>query len=755
MFDPKQSQIGDAYLETTDIISKTEEALAKVLIELAKIAIKKIKEGWEASKIAVEVGKDTYNLVPDESTPGAYKWDKVDLTNSTQSISDNQTKPFTDYQAQTFTTWLLEDVASPNLENNYQQSGESTLKITAYIESSGQEENIVIYEKNNEGECTTNLVTEILTPDEIIDVAYESVVKLLPPSSEIVKASTTEYIDNPETSKFYYNSDLEEIVFAGDVNYSSPPNEYEFFIDEDLPPPDSYPSITNENINELPSPSAFSATLIQTNENATNQPKEKGQPGVLIREASENYQPNPEVSDAAITTIPKNQEQNEDEQVTSFNKKQSSEETEAPKPKFAASHTYEQVADSQGVEPAAQQWAKQVEVPVYKIVNIFAQKERFNGENKEIAKTATELLKKYGTVEQDGSRIYRSDAFVVRQDGDKFSIHRRSDELQGWKDSLIDFKLNSKGEPKITNANKEMLGVERQEFLMVAEKLADNGKLPDLGKDDIRDIGNTLGSLAPAGTIKTLETFKQSEILTSLNNILTQAKKDEVTVGDYTIKRSLNKEGDKATFQAFKTSEERGTQELVRFDLTKDNEGNVSRQVTKINISDYDINQIKFIAQNTAKLDYDQIFDSKQPSASNSEPLDREVPIKNIGDIPVKVHPYITQEWSDMTKKGGLEWSGAMNQGNDEILQKIKDNDGKLSIAEQREMYFKIMTHKASEAEKQGENTMEFVPLKEIMKDLQEWRGEEIKQQYTPIENTSPKQRETTATTQKAKEMEI
>jgi hypothetical protein len=93
MFDPKQSQIGDAYLEATDIVGKTGEALAKVLIELSKIAIKKIKEGWEASKIAVEVGKDTYNLVPDESTPGAYKWDKVDLTNPTQSISDNQTKP--------------------------------------------------------------------------------------------------------------------------------------------------------------------------------------------------------------------------------------------------------------------------------------------------------------------------------------------------------------------------------------------------------------------------------------------------------------------------------------------------------------------------------------------------------------------------------------------------------------------------------------------------------------------------------------
>lgn len=75
-----------------------------------------------------------------------------------------------------------------------------------------------------------------------------------------------------------------------------------------------------------------------------------------------------------------------------------------------------------------------------------------------------------------------------------------------------------------------------------------------------------------------------------------------------------------------------------------------------------------------------------------------------------------------------------MNQGNEEILQKLKDNNGKLPIADQREMYLKIMTHKTNGAQKQGESTIEFTPLKDIMQDLQQWRAEEIKQQFTPTQ---------------------
>lgn len=136
--------------------------------------------------------------------------------------------------------------------------------------------------------------------------------------------------------------------------------------------------------------------------------------------------------------------------------------------KYAPEFSYQEVANSQGVESTAQQWARQVEVPIYQINNKQAREERYKGENKDIAETAIVMLKKYGTLEQDGSRIYRSDTFVIRQEGNTVSIHRRSDELFGWENSLMDFKLNKKEEPKITKKPTEMLPVERQEFLIVA-----------------------------------------------------------------------------------------------------------------------------------------------------------------------------------------------------------------------------------------------------------------------------------------------
>jgi len=363
------------------------------------------------------------------------------------------------------------------------------------------------------------------------------------------------------------------------------------------------------------------------------------------------------------------------------------------------------------------------------------------------------MLKKYGTVEQDGSRIYRSDIFVIRQQADTVSIHRRSDELFGWENSLMDFKLNKKEEPKIMKKPTEMLPVERQEFLIVAEYLGDNGKLPDLNNADIRDVANSLGSLAPAGTIKTLEVFKQNEMLHTLNNILIQADKEELTVGEFTIKRSRNPEKNRASLQLFKTTEEKGTQELVRFDLTK-TEAGITKEVSKMNISEYDINQIKFIAQNASKLNLEQIFGNEQSTPRAADAPKKRV-IQAVGDLPVTVHPYIAEEWANMVKHGGPDWGGAMNQGNEEIIQRINENNGKLPIADQREMYFKIMTYKATEAQKQGETVVDFVPLKDVMNDLQVWRGEEIRQQYTPTEHIPSPQKQTVAAAPKTRSREV
>ncbi|PMB04955.1 hypothetical protein CI594_03900, partial [Fischerella thermalis CCMEE 5196] len=441
------------------------------------------------------------------------------------------------------------------------------------------------------------------------------------------------------------------------------------------------------------------------------------------------------------------EEVNENVNPNQFFAQEPEEQTTNNRKKYAPKFTY------QDVEPAAQQWARQVEVPIYQINNKQAREERYNGENKDIAETAIAMLKKYGTLEQDGSRIYRSDTFVIRQQGDTVSIHRRSDELFGWENSLMDFKLNKKEEPKITKKPTEMLPVERQEFLIVAEYLGDNGKLPDLNNADIRDVANSLGSLAPAGTIKTLEVFKQNEMLHTLNNVLIQADKEELTVGEFTIKRSRNPEKNRASLQLFKTTEEKGTQELVRFDLTK-TEAGITKEVSKMNISEYDINQIQFIAQNAGKLNLEHIFGDEQSTPSTTSAPKKRV-IQAVGDLPVTVHPYIAKEWANMVKHGGPGWGGAMNQGNEEILQRINENNGKLPIADQREMYFKIMTHKATEAQKQGETVVDFVPLKDIMNDLQVWRGEEIRQQYTPTEHIPSPQKQTVAAAPKTKSREV
>ncbi|BAY63583.1 hypothetical protein NIES22_36710 [Calothrix brevissima NIES-22] len=822
MFDSRHTQINESYLGTADTAIQTSRELSKSLInaltKITKVILEKLKEAQEASKIAVEVGKNIYNLVPDESTPGAYKWEKVDLTS--QSIKSNQetnivlmpdllvegqytieTEPFTDYQAQTIAARLVEDV--PNFNSDYQQTSDNTLKITAYLESDGSEKQIVIYEQNSEGKCTTNLVTEILTPDEIINVASEPLVKLLPPSADTInnhqdtkellfdngKPDITEVTPPVDNLSVILNEDNQQlnseivttpvnlsyeeeavVSFLDDIDISNPP-DFDSPPDVDYyqsPVAKNYPEAVDQTLSEQ------SETNIQAVESNTSQQflqdKNSKNSSSINQEINlsveievvnsfeddvvNNLQEEIAQSEATIQIrrIVTSNHQSQNQAGEEINKNVTSNQFFAQEPeeqatnnrkKYAPEFAYQEVANSQDVEPAAQQWARQVEVPIYQINNKQAREERYNGENKDIAETAIAILKKYGTLEQDGSRIYRSDTFVIRQQAHTVSIHRRSDELFGWENSLMDFKLNKKEEPKITKKPTEMLPVERQEFLIVAEYLGDNGKLPDLNNADIRDVANSLGSLAPAGTIKTLEVFKQNEMLHTLNNVLIQADKEELTVGEFTIKRSRNPEKNRASLQLFKTTEEKGTQELVRFDLTK-TEAGITKEVSKMNISDYDINQIKFITQNASKLNLEHIFDNEQSTSTTVSAPKKRV-IQAVGDLPVTVHPYIAEEWANMVKHGGPDWGGAMNQGNEEILQRVNENNGKLPIADQREMYFKIMTYKATEAQKQGETVVDFVPLKDIMNDLQVWRGEEIRQQYTPTEHIPSPQKQTVA----------
>ncbi len=107
--------------------------------------------------------------------------------------------------------------------------------------------------------------------------------------------------------------------------------------------------------------------------------------------------------------------------------------------------------------------------------------------------------------------------------------------------------------------------------------------------------------------------------------------------------------------------------------------------------------------------------------------------LQTAGDIAVKVHPYIAKF------------------GNEAMNEQIKNHDGKLSIAQQRVMYFEIL----EQAQKTGGQVAPNVPLQHMMNDLQQWRGEQIKQQYTPTEHILYQQQAVAGTSPKSTGLEI
>ncbi|WP_235082148.1 hypothetical protein [Anabaena sp. 90] len=176
-----------------------------------------------------------------------------------------------------------------------------------------------------------------------------------------------------------------------------------------------------------------------------------------------------------------------------------------------------------------------------------------------------------------------------------------------------------------------MLAVERQEFLMVAEKISGEKKLPQLQNADIRDIANQLGSLAPTGTFATLESFRKTEVLGLLNSALQQAKSDILTIGEYTISRSRDVEAGVAQLRLHKTNHQGEQEEMVSFTLYKTAEG-IVKQVDYLNMSDWDLTQLKFISRNAHLFDLEKYGLVDKARDGSKE-------VKNIADIPVPLHP--------------------------------------------------------------------------------------------------------------------
>ncbi len=735
MFDERVTQLATAYQKTVDHIIDELQITASVLAELVQALIDKVREKLKQEQeklfeIEVQVGSEKYRLVPDKEFPGAWKWESAEIS---------------DVQAQNIAKLLMltaadnsQDITDIVLANNI-----SSLAIIATIESGDK---LTVYQQDIEGKCRHNWVTENLETEEIIAVVYEPIIRYLPPSQNPInntaenKEDLTKIVDEL-LGQLFGVQDIKTEVVDNSTESESPtaavnsgenielkneftsvldsPFEEESFIfwDENTPLPE--PPVDD-------SPEWDDARDIPMAE--TRYSEEENQYNFTDKQVSMNEI---KTEETVTETIP---------EVDAFREEKSAkfvetteEETETPKRKVAFTENYKGVVSSPTVTSQNQKWIREVEVPIKKDVapiwqkviglNWLKMRHNFKVENTKIAQTAFELLKAYGETLADGSRLYRSDAFVIRKEGEKYSIHRRRDELSNFSHSLMEFTVNSRQDIKVKVPPTQMLAVERQEFLMVAEKISGEKKLPQLQNADIRDIANQLGSLAPAGTFATLESFRKTEVLGLLNSALQQAKTDILTIGEYTISRSRDLEAGVAQLQLHKTNHQGEQEEMVSFTLYKTAEG-IIKQVDYLNISDWDLTQLKFISRNAHLFDLEKYGLVDKARDGSKE-------VKNIADIPVPLHPALKKVWQQVERDNFNMDSSLINaeEVKTGIRDKLEKSQEMLSVGEQRELYFQLLVLQNLQHD-DLQNQMP--PLRDIISDLEKWRKEVIGNQYTP-----------------------
>lgn len=586
MFDERATQAAIYYQRavenTIDNLKEIGFSIKDLIAAIIEKAFDKFKKE-KVSEVEIQIDSEKFRLVPDEEYPGAWKWESAQMT---------------DFQAENVARKLMtEEVETMRKVEDVNKAEKNSLTVTATTESG---EKIVVYNQDSEGKCLTNLVTENLNAEEIIDTAQKLI-----------------------------------------------------------------------------------------NRNLSSAAEDKSAP------------------------LPKVETQRGDNTAIE-------EETSISKRKLAYQHSDAEVPSSKEVSSQTNKnWVREVEVPIKQpMANSRAEHKRQQLEDANIAKTAKEMLKTYGETLPNACKLYKSDAFVIQQQGDKYSIHRRRDELTNFANPLMEFTQNSKGEIKIKTPPTQMLSVERHEFLMVGERLESGKKLPKLANVDLRDVANNLGSLAPAGTFKTLESFRETEMLGLLNSALQKANTDTLTVGEYTISRARNVEAGKANLSLYKTVESGERRELLSFTLQKTDAGLI-KQVDKLSIGDWDLAQLKFISENAKAFDIGNTFTNKTGEQQRSN--------QSVSELKVPLHPAIADALNQLDALDDSKWQ----QENKQIKQNLQNFEGKLSISEQRELYFKIIAQQQLDS---STEQIKIPPFKEIMKDLLCWRQEDISNKYTPKE---------------------
>lgn len=384
-----------------------------------------------------------------------------------------------------------------------------------------------------------------------------------------------------------------------------------------------------------------------------------------------------------------------------------------------------------------QYWSKPTDVPIFKqtIPRRFVEAT----ENNYIAIAAKQLLNNYGVEHDDNSFVYRSDAFTIREFRGTYSIHRHEDEQASYfANPLMQFQVNPQGKVKILKNPDQMLSVERQEFLMVADYLNHGHELPTLDLDT-RELSNSLGSLAPQGTQKILESFRQGEILKVMHGTLSKAKSDQVKIGEYRIQSDRDTKAGKVFLRLFK-QDKIGEKEKVRFELNRTPQG-ITNQIRIMTLDEHDLANLKQISKK---------FNIEAPSRKTNSPANDHTtsprapgqtdsayvcsPPANTRDISLPLHSELAKVWEQLENSVG--WTSASNQGNNDLREKLQQ-DGRLTIGEQRELYFKFLLQSKDEQLLRGKTEIILPPLQSILTDLKKSRREFIDSTYTPVKKLS------------------
>ncbi|BAY42068.1 hypothetical protein NIES2111_64640 (plasmid) [Nostoc sp. NIES-2111] len=402
-------------------------------------------------------------------------------------------------------------------------------------------------------------------------------------------------------------------------------------------------------------------------------------------------------------------------------------------------------------------WAKKENVTLYE-PNFF-RKRLEASENKQIASAAYTLLKKYGIEAKDeqqqtSGKFYHADAFVIKNhSGDKYSIYRRHDDVE-----LMTFqadKWGHVGNIKLSSTQKKealktqlekrinILPIERQEFLLVADIIKAGKELPSVDSDP-RKIASTLSSLSPQGTHNILESFKEKEVLQILTQTITSFGQNDLTLGNYRLLFRQSSDTT-STLQLLKTEHNGTTREAVRFQFERTETG-ITHQVEALAITEADLEKLRLLAQklhinyqtlfgnpnNTRDIDlpvhpaiakqWDNL-DSRQSSFSTSsipknttpsQPTKRQNYSFNLDNVVLPLHPVLKQYWEQLEKDGSLN---KLEQGHLEFQSKIKQT-GELTVGEQRELYQQIQNQAWNQINKNGRTDIVLPPLTQIVNDL-------------------------------------